>query len=492
MSFPKGFFWGGAVSASQWEGAYNVDGRGLVSTDCATAGSVDTERKATYINPDGTVGTVGMMMSPPKGGKLRPVEGYYYPYHDAIDSYHRYKEDIALLAEEGFTMFRMSISWARIYPTGIEEKPNQKGLDFYRNMFLEMKKYNIEPLVTLCHYDTPLYIEENLGGWENRNTISLYDKFTETVFREYKDLVKYWVTFNEINATVLFKDLFPSYPADLVKNDYQKLHYQFVAAARAVRKAHEINPDNVVCAMIGGGPSSYSLTCDPKDVLHNELCLQESSFYALDVMMRGEYPYYAKRIWKKYNVDLDFTEQDRIDLKEGCSDMATYSYYCTAIQTTHSDAETMDSSGFGNMNKKNPYLKYTKWGWSIDPDGLRYTLNLVYGRYGKPIMIIENGLGAVDVLEDDKKVHDPYRIEFMREHIKAMKAAVEEDGVDLRGYTTWGCLDIISATTGEMKKRYGTIYVDRNNDGSGTLERYKKDSFYYYQKVIASNGEDLD
>ena len=489
MGFPKNFLWGGATAANQCEGGWNEGGKGLADSDVKTAGSLTEPRYITYVDSDGRPGKAVSEYDIPANARKAVVEGFYYPYHEAIDFYHRYKEDIAMFAEMGFKVFRMSIAWTRIFPKGIEEEPNQAGLDFYRDVFLELKKYDIEPLVTIQHYDVPLYLEENLGGWKNRKLIDLFGRYTETIFKEYKGLVKYWLTFNEINSLIMGKDILPEYPFERIKDDFLLLHHQFVASARAVKRAHEIDPDFVMGCMIAGGPSTYPLTCDPKDVAATQNRLQENIYYTGDVMVRGEYPYFAKRIWKEYGVELDITEQDREDLKNGTVDMITYSYYCTSCCTTHEVTET--AGGNLNMGPKNPYLSYSEWGWSLDADGLRYSLNEYYGRYQVPIMVVENGLGAIDVLEEDGAVHDGYRIDYTRAHVKAMAQALE-DGVDLRGYTPWGCIDLVSASTGEMKKRYGFIYVDKDNEGNGTLARYRKDSFYWYKKVIASNGEELD
>lgn len=488
MPFPKDFLWGGATAANQCEGGWNEGGKGLAASDVQTAGSLTEPRYATYIDKDGNPGKVMVFQPLPEGAHRAVLPGYYYPYHEAIDFYHRYKEDIALFAEMGFKVFRMSIAWTRIYPNGVEETPNQAGLDFYRNVFLELKKYGIEPLVTIQHYDVPLYLEETFGGWKNRRLIELFDRYTETIFREYKGLVKYWLTFNEINVPLMIKDLIPGYPAENIRQDFQLLHHQYVASARAVKRAHEIDPENVVGCMIGGGPSTYPLTCDPKDVLLVQEKLQEGIYYTADVMAKGAYPYFAPKIWKKYGVNLDITPEDVVDLQQGTVDMITYSYYSTSCATTHPVTET--AGGNLNMGPKNPYLTYSEWGWSFDPDGLRYSLNEYYARYHLPLMVVENGLGASDTLEADGTVHDPYRIAYVKAHVQAMEAAMA-DGVDLRGYTPWGCIDLVSASTGEMKKRYGFIYVDKNNDGTGTLKRYRKDSFYWYKKCIATNGEDL-
>lgn len=489
--FPKDFYWGGATAANQCEGAYREGGKGLTQSDVTTGGTHTEPRFVTYQMPDKTPVKVSMFGGKaPDGAKRAVLEECYYPSHEAIDFYHHYKEDIALFAEMGFKMFRMSIAWSRIFPKGIEEEPNREGLEFYRNVFLELKKYDIEPLVTIQHYDLPLYLEEELGGWENRTLIELFDRYTMTIFREYKGLVKYWLTFNEINNLLMIKDLIPNYPKEAVAGTVVQLHHQMVASARAVKRAHEIDPEYVVGCMIAGGPSAYPLTCDPKDVLLVQKELQDNYYYVSDTMIRGEYPHFAKRLWKEYNISLEITEQDKADLKAGCVDMLTFSYYASSCKTTHAGCET--TGGNFSMGAKNPYLTYSEWGWSLDPDGLRYCLNEYAGRYeGLPLMVVENGLGAVDVLESDGSVHDPYRIEYLRAHVKAMRQALE-DGVNLIGYTSWGCIDLISASTGEMKKRYGYIYVDKNNDGSGTLKRYRKDSFYWYKKVIASNGEELE
>ena len=487
--FPENFYWGGATAANQCEGGFGEGGKGLCEKDVLTSGTLTEPRYVTYIDKDGNPGKVLPQFPIPEGARLAVVEGYHYPYHEAIDFYHRYKEDIALFAEMGFKMFRMSIAGTRIFPKGIEKEPNQEGLEFYRNVFLELKKYGIEPLVTIQHYDTPLYLQEKFGGWTSRECIDYFDRYTEVIFKEYKGLVKYWLTFNEINCPLLVKDMYPNYPIEQVRDDFQILHNKFVASARAVKRAHEIDPDCVVGCMLGLGPSYYSHTCDPKDVLETQRRMQEVVYYSGDVMVQGEYPYYAQRMWKTYGVQLDCTEQDLKDLKAGCVDMITYSYYMTCCVTTHEYTDV--ASGNLSMGVKNPYVEYSEYGWAIDSDGLRYSLNELYGRYRKPLMVVENGLGVSDALEADGSIHDPYRIDYLRKHITAMADALE-DGVDLIGYTPWGCIDLVSASTGEMKKRYGFIYVDKNNDGTGTLNRYKKDSFYWYKKVIASNGTDLD
>ncbi len=489
MSFPKNFYWGGAIAANQAEGAWNVGGKGATPDTFITRGSASQPRYTTYVDENGCKGKVTDYEPFPKNAKRAIFEDTYYPRHEAIDFYHRYKEDIALFAEMGFKMFRFSIAWSRIFPKGIENEPNQEGLAFYRDVLLELRKYNIEPLVTIWHYDTPVYLEEEYGGWSNRKLIECFDRYTEVIFKEYKGLVKYWLTFNEINTTIKIKDLLPNYSNKQVQNDLQVLHHQLVASARAVQRAHEIDPNYTIGCMLSGGPASYPLTCDPKDILRTQEILQEHIYYCSDVMVRGEYPHFAKRIWDKYEFKLDSIPQDFEDLKKGTVEIVTFSYYQSNCRTykTYSDK----AGGNFDMGAKNPYLTYSEWGWSLDPDGLRYALNEFYGRYRLPIIIAENGLGAADILNADGTIHDPYRIQYTRAHIKAMHEAIE-DGVDLIGYTYWGCIDLISASTNEMKKRYGFIYVDKDDEGHGSLKRYRKDSFFWYKKVIESNGECLD
>ena len=486
--FPKNFFWGGATAANQCEGAYNIDGRGLIKNDFLTAGTATESRCFTYRDQNGEIVKRSFFKGVPEDANFVIVEDEYYPNHEGIDFYHHYKEDIALFAKMGFKMFRMSISWSRIFPNGDEEKANQKGLDYYRSMFEELRKHGIEPLVTMHHFDTPYGIERKYGGWKNHEMIQHFDKYAETIFHEYKGLVKYWLTFNEINNLLMMLQFMPNAPKEMAYGAYQSLHNQMVASARAVKKAREIDSDYVVGCMLCG-LCSYPLTSDPKDIIKNQEKMQEIMWYTGDVMVRGDYPAFAQRIWDKYSIKLDITEQDKIDLKMGVVDIYTFSYYSTSCVTIH-DVEK-DGKGNFSMGAKNPYLKYSEWGWSMDPDGLRYFLNELYSRYQVPLLVTENGLGAHDELTAEGQVHDTYRIEYLREHIKAMKEAII-DGVDLIGYTSWGCIDLISASTGEMKKRYGYIYVDRDNEGKGSMKRYCKDSFYWYKKVIASNGEELD
>lgn len=488
--FPKNFLWGGAVAAHQCEGAYDVDGKGLCQMDIRTVGSTKKRRTITYRDKEGNFGEIpatrGIRM--PEGAHGAVFENVYYPSHEGIDFYHRYPEDIKLFAEMGFQIFRMSIAWTRLYPTGREEEPNREAVEFYRKVFLELRKYRIEPLVTILHGDTPLYLEEYCGGWQNREIIDRYCRFARTCFEEYKGLVKYWITFNEINNAVGMLDMFGNISDDAAHQAaYQELHYKYVAAARTVKYGHQVDPENRIGCMVCGIPH-YPGTNDPEDILACRYRWEKGIFYTGDVMCKGEYPVFAKRLWQEHHVELDITPEDLADLREGTADMFTFSYYMSNVVTTHTVTD-MVSGNFAN-GARNRYLTYSDWGWAMDPKGLRYFLEVTYDRYHLPVMIVENGLGAKDVVEEDGSIHDDYRIEYMRTHLKECLTAIG-NGVDLIGYTSWGCIDLISVSTGQMSKRYGFIYVDRDDEGNGTLARRKKDSFDWYKEVIRTNGEKL-
>lgn len=493
--FQDGFLWGGATAANQVEGGWDKDGRGPAKTDVTTGGSYKEPRYITYIDKDGKPGKMNQFAHLPEGAHYAVLDGVHYPNHNAVDEYDRYKEDIALFAEMGFKVYRMSISWSRLYPHGDEKTPNPAGIEHYRKVFEELHKYNIEPLVTIWHFDTPLYLEQNYDGWNNRQLIDFYVRFATTCFTEYKGLVHYWLTFNEINNTCAFipmkKEMLHM---DKAQEDaeyqeaYQQLHYQLVASAKAVQIGHAIDPDNMIGCMLSTS-CSYPGTCDPNDVLANEHNWENATYYSGDVHVFGSYSPFAQRLWRIHDVHLDITEQDLADLEAGTVDMYTFSYYSSGVVTTHK----VDEKVGGNFSNgaRNPYLQYSDWGWSLDPTGLEYFLEKIYDRYRLPLMVVENGLGAYDKVEPDGSIHDQYRIDYLRPHIQAMDRAIE-NGVDLIGYTTWGCIDVVSAGTGEMRKRYGFIYVDMDDEGKGTLNRSRKDSFYWYKKVIASNGADLD
>ncbi|MDD3218598.1 MAG: glycoside hydrolase family 1 protein [Lachnospiraceae bacterium] len=466
--FPKNFLWGGAVAANQCEGAYKEDGKGLSIQDVMPRG------------------IKGARTEKPTEDNMKLI---------GIDFYHRYKEDIKLFAEMGFKVFRTSIAWSRIFPKGDETVPNEAGLQFYDDLFDECHKYGIEPLVTISHYETPLYLAEHYNGWLNRELIGFYENYVKTIFTRYQDKVTYWLTFNEINS--ILNSPFMSGGIHTPKEDltesqlYQAIHHEMVASALATKIGHEINPKFQIGCMILSMPV-YPLSPDPSDVLE---AMEESHKHDMfmEIHARGEYPGYMKRYMREHNIKVDFAAGDAELLKQYTVDFISFSYYVSVCATA--DA-AKNVKGEGNLfaGVPNPTLKASEWGWQIDPKGLRYALNTFWDRYHKPLFVVENGLGAVDELvtgtDGTLTVEDDYRIEYMRDHLIQVEEAIE-DGVKVMGYTSWGCIDLVSASTAELKKRYGFIYVDRNDDGSGTLNRYKKKSFFWYKKVIGTNGESL-
>ena len=489
MSFPINFLWGGDISANQCEGGWNEGGKAPTMTDYMTGGTKDTARMATYVMPDGTFGKTPAMIEHvilPEGAKLVIREDEYYPNHNATDFYHHFREDIALFGEMGYKALNMTLSWARIFPKGVKEGPNPEGVRFYHEVFNELKKYGIEPLVHLYKYDMPAFYVTEWGGWSNRELIDEFFEYAKFAVDEYREDVRLWSTFNEINVAQ-FGLTDPKDPSSVQKS-YTVLHHQLLASARAVKYIHDTYPDKKAGCMVAG-LFSYALTCDPKDEIVNQKQMQDGFYYAADTFVRGRYPSYAKRLWKELGISLDITEEDRKILSEGRTDFMEFSYYFSNVVTTHEgEAEEISGNILGGL--KNPYLEVSDWGWAKDPDGLKFFLHQIYDRYQIPLFNCENGLGAFDVLEADGSVHDDYRIDYLRDHVRAMGEAIDE-GVDLMGYTTWGSIDIVSASTGEVRKRYGQIYVDIDDEGNGTFRRYKKDSFRWYQKCIQTNGEEL-
>ncbi|OCN06205.1 hypothetical protein A4S06_00380 [Erysipelotrichaceae bacterium MTC7] len=482
------FLWGGSISAAQCEGAWNVDGKSPVEIDYATVASNDSMRTISYVTETGVNGIAGNFgLGMPEYAKRIEVDGEYYSNRNGIDFYNNYKEDILLFAEMGFKSLNLSISWARIYPCGIEKGINWEGVEFYRSVLLELKKYNIEPICTLFKYDMPVYFEEQLGGWKNKKLIDEFLAFAKVCFEEYKDLVKYWITFNEINVDIILQGVILGIENN-ISSAFVRVHHQLLASAKAVKMAHQINPEYkigcMICSMI-----TYPLTPNPKDILAVQKKMQDIFWYCGDVMVRGNYPTYSSRIWKENNVELAISLDDEKVLREGKVDFYAFSYYSSSALT----AQKSELSVTGNMSSgiENPYLEKSEWGWTMDPDGLKYALHEIYDRYQIPLLIVENGLGARDTLNDDGTVHDDYRINYLRTHIQKVIEACGE-GVDLIGYNSWGCIDLIAASTGQISKRYGYIYVDIDDNGNGTYERYRKDSFYWYKKVIESNGKNLD
>lgn len=471
------FLWGGALAAHQVEGAYDKDGKGLSIADVMTAGTKDKPRKIT----DGI------------------KANYFYPNHQAIDFYDHYKEDIDRFSELGLKSLRVSIAWTRIFPTGEESEPNQRGINYYHDLFKYMRKNNIEPMVTLSHFEMPYSLVKKYGGWRNRKMIGFFFKFSKTCLDEFGDEVKYWLTFNEINNQSLTENpLFAFTNSGIIFNEdedrekvvYQAAMYEFVAGAKVVQYAHSLQKKLKVGCVVAASPY-YPNTPNPNDILKAQRMNELQYFYS-DVQARGYIPELIKKIWERRHYQLDITEDDLTELKKGIVDYIGITYYLTStVSADNNIAKVGSGNAAGNDTVENPYLKRSEWGWTIDPAGLRYYLNEMYHRYHLPIFIVENGIGAVDKITDDGKIHDDYRIAYLRDHILEMEKAIEEDGVDVIGYDVWSPVDLVSFTTGEMKKRYGLIYVDYDNAGKGTGKRINKDSFYWYKQVIESNGEKL-
>ena len=472
MSFPKEFLWGGATAANQCEGAYQEDGRGLANVDTIPYGE---DRFPVML------------------GLKKMLEcdiEHFYPSHDAIDFYHRYQEDIKLFAEMNMKCYRFSIAWTRIFPNGDDETPNEKGLDFYEAVVDECLKYGLEPLITICHFDAPIALIKKYGGWKDRRMIDAFMKLCHALFTRLNGKVKYWLTFNEINMLLhlpfMGAGIYFEEGEDKNQVLYTAAHHELVASAKAVKLAHEMMPNAMVGCMLAAG-QFYPYSCHPQDV-YKGMESDRDNYFFIDVQARGEYPVWAVKRMEKLGVNIDITSEDTKLLQEGTVDFISFSYYASRCVSADPEINKQNAKGNAVFSAvKNPYLKASEWGWQIDPLGLRITCNTLYDRYQKPLFIVENGLGANDTVEEDG-IHDTYRIDYMREHIKAMDAVINEDGLPLLGCTFWGIIDLISASTGEIKKRYGTIYVDKQVDGSGNLERKKKDSFVWYQKVIESNG----
>ncbi len=477
--FPKDFLWGGALAAHQFEGGWDQGGKGPSVADVMTAGAAGKPREITK--------TV--------------EEGKFYPNHEAIDFYNRYKEDVALFAEMGLNSLRTSINWTRIFPKGDEAEPNEAGLQFYDDLFDELLKNGIEPVITLTHFEMPLHLAQTYGGFRNRKVVDFFVKFAEVVFERYKNKVKYWMTFNEINNMMDYTNpifLWTNVGVQVEEGEnakevmYTAAHHVLLASALSVKIGRQINPDFQIGAMVSHVPI-YPLTAHPKDAMLAEESMHLRYFFP-DVQVRGYYPNYTLKEFERDGLNIPIREGDAEILAQGKVDYLGFSYYMSNVvdhKDENNDDEAANVHGKIPYQVDNPYLKASDWGWTIDPVGLRYTLNRFWNRYQIPLFIVENGFGAIDTVEEDGSIHDEARISYLREHIKQMGIAIDHDGVELMGYTPWGIIDIVSFTTGEMKKRYGMIYVDRDNEGNGTMERSKKDSFDWYKKVIESNGKDL-
>lgn len=470
---------GGATAANQLEGAYQEGGKGLSLPDVLPGGK---ERMDVVNSPDFDF-------------KVHE-DKYFYPNHIGIDHYHHFKEDIALFAEMGFKCYRFSIAWSRIFPNGDEEQPNEAGLKFYDEMIDECIKHHIEPVVTISHYELPLNLITKYGSWKSKKLIEFFERYAQVVLNRYHDRVKYWMTFNEINSAAHFpimsQGLTNANGGADKKNIYQAWHNQFVASSKAVKIGHEIDPNLQIGCMILYA-TTYSYDSNPVNQMAALKANQENNFFCADVQVRGHYPAYTKSLLAKYNIkpeDIDYTQEELDLLAKYPVDYIGFSYYMSTVEeVTRNDLNSSKGNLIGGVT--NPFLKSSDWGWQIDPEGLRIALNELSDRYQKPLFIVENGLGAFDKPDDNHYVADDYRIDYLREHIKAISEAID-DGADVMGYTPWGCIDLVSASTGEMSKRYGFIYVDEDDHCEGTFKRYKKQSFDWYKKVIASNGADLD
>lgn len=474
---PTDFLWGGAIAAHQAEGAWNIDGRGISIADVMTAGGNGIHREIT------------------KG----VIAGKYYPNHEAIDFYHHYKEDIQLFKELGLKCFRTSISWSRIFPKGNEETPNEAGLQFYDDLFDELLKNGIEPVITLSHFEMPYAIYEEYGGFANKAVIPLFVKFAKCVFERYQNKVKYWMTFNEINNQADGQEAVHVWTnsAMIIEEEEKKEALVFqaginelIASAAAIIEGKAINPDFQIGCMMAYVPV-YPYSCHPDDLMASVKINERRYFYS-DIHVRGKVPNYAKKYWEQKNIQITLSKEEEAILKAGTVDYIGFSYYMSGAVTTLPTIEGHPTKDVPQAKMvSNPYIGASDWGWPVDPVGLRYVLNTVYERYDLPLFIVENGFGAYDERTEENQIHDSYRSDYLRHHIEQLKKAVLEDGVPVIGYTPWGVIDIVSFGSGEMEKRYGMIYVDKDNQGQGTLKRLKKDSFAWYQKVIASNGEEL-
>ncbi|WEG72528.1 glycoside hydrolase family 1 protein [Vagococcus intermedius] len=465
--FPKEFLWGGATAANQLEGAHDEDGKGLTIADVSPGGK---QRMKLLMTGESAL-TID-------------YDTYTYPNHVGIDFYHRYKEDIALFAEMGFKTFRMSISWARIFPNGDEIQPNEAGLKFYEEVIDELLKHGIEPTITMSHYETPLNLVKNYGGWKNRELIGLFERYARTILTRFHKKVKYWMTFNEINTGVFGSFFSVAMRNESAENNFQALHNQFVASSLATKIAHELDSElKIGCMSIYA--TMYAYDCNPKTVMTKDLQNRMFNYFCNDVQVRGEYPTYATKYFEQNGIQLHIAKGELELLKNHPVDYLSFSYYMSATVSTEEKEKTAGNF-FGGA--KNPFLEASEWGWEIDPVGLRIALNDLYQRYEVPLYISENGLGAIDKVEKDGTINDDYRIAYLEKHLVEMSKAINEDGVDLFAYTPWGCIDLVSASTGEMSKRYGFIYGDLDDLGEGTMARTKKKSFTWYQNVIKNNG----
>jgi len=480
-SFRSDFLWGGAISACQAEGAYNVDGRTLTFPDIVKR--IAPEERATFSQ----AWITDKEIEQGKNGNLLD-----YPKRWGIDFYHTYVEDIELMAKMGFKVFRFSIAISRVYPHVDDMEPNEKALQFYDNVIKECRKWNIQPLITMSHFDPPIEIWEKYRGYTHRKIIDYYYRYFRTLIDRYHADVKYWLPFNEVNCPLLapFKGagICNDTGAEFENRIWQAIHNQFVTAAKIVCYVRENYPDLQMGCMVAY-QSSYPYSCDPRDIIANDGFDKITNLLFLDVQAIGEYPYYAKSYFEKHDIHLDILDGELELLKRGAADWVGYSYYASSVMS-YKTSDKIKTGGNLKSGLKNPHLQANEWGWQLDPKGLRYLTNKIYDRYRKPVFVLENGIGKIEHIGKDLTIHDDYRIDFLKSHLKSLKDAVK-DGCDVMGYTWWGPIDLISSGTSEMSKRYGFIYVDQDENGQGSKKRYCKDSYYVYKRIIENNGEEL-
>lgn len=478
--FPKDFLWGGATADFQYEGGFNEGGRGPLSHDVVTDGSHLAPRRITLEDASGQKVSVNYRESLPEQGQVKVFDDEYYPSHQATDFYHHWQEDIAYMKEMGFKVYRFSICWTRIFPTGLEEHPNEAGLTFYEQVIDELVSSGIEPLITICHDELPLYLANHYDGWSDRIVIDAYLKLCEALFSRFHEKVHYWLTFNEINAIRGFS-MCGTRKSDH-QTHYQAVHHMFIASSLAIKLGRQYNPKMQFGCMYALS-AIYPATCHPDDILKAYNTRRQSLFF-IDVMVRGSYPNYSHRIFRDKHIHINKCTGDDEIIKTYTLDFISFSYYRSTIVGAQTEVDIMG----GELN---PYLEKTDWDWPIDPKGLRYVLNELYDRYQKPLFIVENGIGGSETLNEMNSVEDHYRIQYLNDHLVELEEAINIDQVPVLGYTMWGWIDLVSLSTGEMKKRYGFVYVDMDDKGKGSLNRYRKLSFYWYQKLINTQGSNL-
>ena len=478
--FPEGFLWGGATAANQYEGGWDQGGKGISVSDCARhhlQDDVQDYKKQNHITTEEILEA------------LKTKDTSLYPKRHGSEGYSHMKEDIALFAEMGFKVFRFSIAWTRIFPNGDDLTPNEEGLKFYDDMINECKKYNIEPLITMSHYEPPINLVLNYDGWASREVVDMFVRFVEVITDRYIDRVKYWLTFNEVDSMIrhpyttgaLVEDRFEG--RNFQEVIFQAMHHQFVASALATKIVHEKIADALVGCMLTK-LTYYPYTCKPEDVLQAQQDMRSTYCYS-DTQVHGEYPAYLLSKFKNEGINIKMEADDLRIMKDYPVDFVSFSYYSSSCVAK--EDKGLKKTAANTMTAiKNPHIPASDWGWQIDPIGLRVSCVDLYDRYRKPLFIVENGLGAKDVLVDGY-VDDQYRIDYFDAHFREMLNAIEEDGVELMGYTSWGCIDLVSESTKQMSKRYGFIYVDADDLGNGTYKRYKKKSFDYYKHVIETN-----